>query len=193
MNRTLFSGMFALGLAALSAPASAFCRSTTCTQNCSVDGPTGCPTTGRYIAWAGSCVSYSLFRDDSTPIPHDELKQAAQLAFRAWSEATCVLLNKRPSIAVSDEFGDAACGRVEYNAHEANANIIAMRNSWEGEKNVLALTTVTTNVETGEIYDADMEINGTQPLSVGSVGIGKYDLQSIITHEAGHFLGLAHS
>jgi hypothetical protein len=39
-----------------------------------------------------------------------------------------------------------------------------------------------------------MEINSGQPLSTSDIVVPNgYDLQSIITHEAGHFMGLAHS
>ena len=47
---------------------------------------------------------------------------------------------------------------------------------------------------TGAIFDVDMEINATHRLSVDEVvPPTSYDFQSIATHEAGHFLGLAHS
>jgi hypothetical protein len=61
--------------------------------------------------------------------------------------------------------------------------------------NTLGLTTVTFNADTGEIYDADMEINDTGGnLSVGDpVPVKGFDLLSVVTHEAGHFFGLAHA
>jgi hypothetical protein len=61
--------------------------------------------------------------------------------------------------------------------------------------NTLGLTTVTFNPDTGEIYDADMEINtfSAKVTLVDPVPIDGFDFGSIVTHEAGHFLGLAHS
>jgi MYXO-CTERM domain-containing protein len=57
----------------------------------------------------------------------------------------------------------------------------------------LALTNHTFGKTTGNIEYADMEINtGEHPFSTGETGEG-IDLQAVITHEAGHFIGLAHS
>lgn len=76
-------------------------------------------------------------------------------------------------------------------------NLIVMRDDawpYEGQGNTLALTTVTYGLNTGDIFDADLEINATSQvhLTLGDVGVD-YDLQSIVTHEAGHMLGIAHS
>ena len=57
---------------------------------------------------------------------------------------------------------DVACRRHEYNAGQGNANIILFHDEvwpYQGTSNTLALTTLTFNTDTGEIYDADMEIN----------------------------------
>jgi hypothetical protein len=96
-------------------------------------------------------------------------------------------------MSVGDAFGPTTCGRVEYNAHQANANIIVIREPWHGDSSALALTTLSYGVTTGEIYDADIEINGLLPITAGPLGPNFFDLQSILTHETGHFLGLTHS
>ncbi len=94
-----------------------------------------------------------------------------------------------------------------------------------GDRNIVALTTVIHDPDTGRIYDADIEVNGWDgqgagdPITPPSPGIPRQhgwwftcgdpaglpacatygerdcafiDLQNTMTHEAGHFLGLAH-
>src|SRR6185436_12882868 len=74
----------------------------------------------------------------------------------------------------------------------------------EGDPNsagtdTIALTTVTYDTEKGDIFDADIEINAAK---VDGVVVNNFttsdtdvdiDLLSVLTHEAGHFLGIAHS
>jgi hypothetical protein len=100
------------------------------------------------------------------------------------------------SIDVRD-LGPVDCDLVQYNSDQPNQHVILFHDDvWphNDANNTLGLTTVTYDPDTGEIYDADMEINATVPLSVGDpVAAGGYDLDSIITHECGHFLGMAHS
>lgn len=59
----------------------------------------------------------------------------------------------------------------------------------------IAITLIASNTETGEIVDADMEINdGRFKFSVtDEVPPDHIDLIGTLTHEAGHFLGLDHS
>jgi hypothetical protein len=137
-------------------------------------------------------VSYTVQRDGSSSISQAELSRATDVAFQTWQNVRCPS-DGSPSLAVGNLYGVTSCGRVEFNARQANANIVVIRDDWVAEPSALGLTTVSINSETGQIYDADMEINGTQPLSVGPLSPNHYDLESIITHEAGHFFGVAHS
>jgi hypothetical protein len=59
---------------------------------------------------------------------------------------------------------------------------------------VLATTGFTYDTATGEIIESDIFFNSSFDWSTAEGGqAGRFDLQSIATHEAGHFLGLGHS
>jgi hypothetical protein len=188
-----FAGVVVLTLCGTPGFASAFCRTRTCGESCTFD-ENGCAIEGEPIAWTNRCSSYSVHADSVPSISREELVHAADAAFLTWQETTCPSTHAPPSIAIYDFFGAVACRRVEYNGLQPNANIIVLRGTWhEGADKVLALTTVTYDTTTGGIYDADMEINASMPITAGPLGQASFDLQSILTHEVGHFLGLDHS
>jgi len=90
------------------------------------------------------------------------------------------------------------CKEVGFVRNAPNQNVILFHGDkwpYSDSASTLALTTVSHNPETGEIFDADIEVNATmERLSVAaSVPRNAYDLQSVLTHEVGHFLGLSHS
>jgi hypothetical protein len=181
----------------VSPPAFGFCRTTTC-PSCPFDPDTGCPTGGRPIFWPRSCVSFSLNMAASSQVDLATATQYAHEAFATWNAVRCGSEGTPAAIQAQDAFGPVDCGHVEYNPTGSNANVILFRDGewpYEGAGNTLALTTVTYDSKTGEIFDADMEINGTLRFSTPGVkgGVDDHDLLSIMTHEAGHFLGLAHS
>ncbi len=195
-------GAFALALGlTLAAPdASAFCRTTTEKSPPDYDAVgAGCWGRGVPLFWRNACVGYSMNRAASRKISYEDAADALSTAFTRWTGATCPTEGtgrSRASIDVRD-LGPAECGNVEYKSGVANQNVIVFRDdTWKYGKSVLGLTTVVYNPETGEIYNADMEINtlDMQPLAVHDpVAPDAYDFASVVTHEAGHFLGIAHS
>src|SRR6202042_1897443 len=72
---------------------------------------------------------------------------------------------------------------------------------YEDSANAIGYTTLTVYEQSvdghvaGEILGADIEVNSANYTIVadGTPPGGAYDLASILTHESGHFLGMAHS
>ena len=195
------SVLAAFALLAVAPSASAFCRTTT-DSNYLPTSAAPCDDVSDKLYWASSCVGYSLTRAASVQVPLETARAVVAESFAEWARHDCTeggagCGTGKPSI-VAHDLGPVDCGDVEHTQGGKNANIIAFRDGvWPHEGTALALTTVTFRVDGGEIFDVDMEIqsNPTEvKLATGpTVPAGEYDLRSIITHEAGHFLGLAHT
>jgi hypothetical protein len=182
---------------ALPETASAFCRTTTVPVPANYSPAShGCFTDGLVLYWKNQCVSYSMNKAASKAIPFQTAKPVIDQAFATWMAATCSSGDK---LGIAFSATDPVdCSEVRYNQNGPNQNVIVFRdNGWpyNDPNNTLGLTTVTFNADTGEIFDADMEINSSMGnLSVGDPVAPKgFDLASVVTHEAGHFLGLAHA
>jgi hypothetical protein len=200
---SLRSGIAALalatGLLATSSRASAFCRTVTSPIPADFDQTAGCysPVGAIPLWWSNACVGFSVQQNASKQISLSDAESHSLTAFQRWMNASCPSMGGNPSITVSDE-GAVACDEVGYSEVGPNQHVIIFRDtSWPYTDvyNTLALTTVTFDTDTGEIYDADVEVNTfeTQITVSSTPGPNQYDYDSIITHEAGHFLGLAHT
>ncbi len=184
----------ALSASLLSAPeAAAFCRSTTCSDNCARDLD-DCKIEGAKLEWKTQCVSFSVQQDGSEHIDLEVIRDVVTKSFVEWSDRECPE-GGIATMAFTAE-ADAACHAAEYNEDGPNANIVLFQDyrwSYTSEDNTLAKTTVTYDTETGEILDADIEMNHAYNELTTSDDDVAYDLQSILTHEIGHFVGLDHT
>jgi len=209
--RRLVALLFAGGVVTASASAHAFCRTKTCDTEPSygdvwdeapqplecVRNAQGCFLEGTPLYWPSSCISFSVQRDGSATsgITFTTTEAVVQEAFDKWAAVDCG--GETPSFSI-EPLGRVDCGRAEYNQDAGNANVFLFRDeSWPyvNAIDALALTTLTFNVETAEIYDADVELNSAQTTFTTSDDPSEIisDLVSVITHETGHFLGLSHS
>jgi hypothetical protein len=193
----------ALGLLLGTSQAQAYCRTTTCKTDDALDpdfcqyDQDNCAINGKPLAWPQACVAFSVQKDGSPKrgIAWTTMQAIESDAYYQWSMVDCGG-RATPSIRLFDR-SPVNCDAVEYNQDldTANANIWMFRDQWldQEDAGTLALTTVTFDPISGQIYDADVEINSAQNrITVGDQAV-VFDLQSIVIHEAGHTLGLSHS
>jgi hypothetical protein len=197
-------------LAALAAtfgahPAYAFCRTTTSQVPAGYD-PTanGCWTQGTPLAWRTTELSYGVGAAASQQVSLADATRVADLAFSAWNAVTCP--GGAPTVYAVDEGSlswvpDGGSCAVSSDCSPGTHDVIVFDDEvwpYNDPANTLALTTVTYGVDDGAIFEAYIEINTTPPHQVTTqepppADSTAYDLQAILTHEAGHFFGLAHA
>jgi MYXO-CTERM domain-containing protein len=197
----------ALGLTAASwvAPRASFayCRTTTCGSQRAADcsEASRCESGGVALFWPDATVAVvvengSPLRDISAETARDVLERS----MAAWTGLSCD--NRSPSIGVASvevmalerEAGSVVVGSA-YGRPPDRDSTSALRfidSGWPNEPMAIALTTVRYGVQSGKIFSAEIEANSESfDLTLVDSG-GDFDLQSVLTHESGHFFGLAH-
>jgi Matrixin len=198
-RRHVVASLAALTLLATASDAAAFCRSTTCRstkdKECVTDD-SGCPTEGAKLFWPTSCISYATNKLGTADLDPADTRAVIRKTFETWSDVQCA----DGSIAsmTFQEREPVSCKKSQYNKTGPNVNVVLFQDSnwkYRGIDGTLAKTSVTYNDDTGEIYDADIEVNtanNTVTITDDPATV-EYDLQAILTHEVGHFIGIAHS
>jgi len=197
-NRSRHAALVGLALFAVSGQGWAFCRATTCDpskKDCARDSAQ-CLTVGTPLYWASSCVQVYVQAAGSPlrGISFDATQESVSRAFAAWLSTDCGK-GQAPLLDVQ-VLGPITCATSEYNKTKKNANIVMFRDSewpYPGSEDALAFTHLQFNADTGELWDADLEINSAEYEFSTGEPVTQNDLDSMLTHEAGHLLGLAHT
>ena len=163
-------------------------------------------STGIAVSWKNPCIEMRFFLGSPAPLmTAAQYLAAAENAAAAWSHDQLACSDIRLMVA-EDPAADAITGRDKQHM------IVLRQDSWcpRGSDantagcypaNALAITTVWKNTKTGEIPDADIEINAVKSADgsgflwndvVTNPGQG-IDFQNMLTHELGHVIGFAHN
>ncbi len=156
-----------------------------------------CVTKGHALHWTNACLTYAVQLDGSrrSRLDADQVQAFVAQAFSAWRAARCPG-GGSPRFDVQFE-GFVTCDRREAvcDGPEKNVNVVMFHDSnWLDGASRIGVTTPTGGTESGLVIDADVEIN-SQDYSFASdpSGTMSTSLLYVLTHELGHFLGLAHS
>jgi MYXO-CTERM domain-containing protein len=205
MKRAL-AALLLLAATAAAPGAEAYCR----TMTSRVRAQEGeCPMYGVALSWRSACTSYSIYRANlPTGLTLPDLNRIAASSTGAWGRVACDDNGREPQyfrIVPDGTATNATSNPTGYNPYGPNSNTVSFRPKWEDDAlhrpGTIAITVVTFDSLTGEIFDADIELNSRTAANAGGFvfAVGRVpepdecDLQTILTHEFGHFLGLAHS
>ncbi len=145
------------------------------------------------LRWATDSATIVYLDDPPQEVVATAARQVMFGSFRTWSPLSCDGTDVPYTFT---DGGDVSQGSVGYDDSPGATNenlVVWVKSNWSHERAVVALTSLTYDVQSGEIVDADLEINdqdfsfATTPLS------GQMDVANTVVHEVGHFLGLDHS
>ena len=163
-----------LALASISQPAVAFAYGISTSQS------------GHHLRWDVDTVAFRMDPELVAALPEGQIMAATGMAFDAWRGLPRVPdLILRPGLPESPGHHDGG-----------PTNGIYLIRDWQGKADQLAVTVVTYSGDTGRVLDADILVNANAAYSlldeIAPDGT-HYDIGAIMTHEAGHSLGLDES
>jgi MYXO-CTERM domain-containing protein len=167
---------------------------------------------GAAFYWPTSCATVTIYLNGFTMMTADEVAKSIAAAAHAWSpsEVTCPgpdgdAGSTHPYFEIIPSLSTG--GPAPGVAYDNKNSIMFETTDWPYPGAAIALTSHFSTPD-GAIVDTDMEINATLgtvwanldpgALDAGAAGghhldEGPIDLQTALTHEFGHFLGLAHT
>ncbi len=152
---------------------------------------------GESVRWHSS--KNKIYFDSSLDAVGGHARDAVQLGFGTWLGSGA----KVPGL----EF-DSTSGAKFSQTPNGKSEVMYAPITLAGHENDLALTVTFSDPKTGEVVESDMIFNSRHPYGMlpnkpstgdgaspmtpvdGSLCEKRYDLQSVATHEAGHFFGL---
>ena len=202
LSRTAWCVVCVAGALAWTSRADAYCRTMSCELGEDPHNPcprdaNQCVTKGNPLHWASPCLSYSVQLDGSarSKLDADQVRPLVEQAFNAWKSARCPG-GGSPRFEVQFQ-SYVSCDRREVVCDDLgnNANVVMFHDSgWLEGQNRLGVTTPTGGIQSGLVIDADVEINSQDfAFATDPTGMMSTSLMYVLTHELGHFLGLAHS
>ncbi|MBI4871780.1 MAG: matrixin family metalloprotease, partial [Candidatus Riflebacteria bacterium] len=137
--------------------------------------------------WAGGAVSYRYNVSHGSNITGDNtaVLNAVLNSFAHWQEVsnTSLTITNAGTTAITQKSSGDGVNAVLFQDSASQGQV----------GGALAVTFTSFNGVNGNFADADIVFNMSQTFAAGAVTTGRFDLESVLTHEVGHLLGLDHT
>ena len=172
--------------------ARAFCQKTTCTTESCARDERSCLTEGKPLWWGKTVLSYRFQRDGTAQLLSSEARAAVRDAFHVWTDVMCDG-DKRTSLRIEEGEDVTPMKALADVASGDPFGIYFQDKEWDANKPLELARTLQSFTAAGRVTYADINVNTSgYKFSVEDDG-QTTDLQAVLTHEVGHFIGLDHS
>lgn len=141
---------------------------------------------GPYLFWDDSYFPIPYFISAATFQAYPDFIPAIDRSLGAWRNVP----NTRFELVAM------GCSSATRNENDGTNNVILITKGWAFDPAAIAITrnfyVSGTSAKSGMILDSDILLNGVNHGFTVTGEPGKHDVENIVTHEAGHFLGLGH-
>jgi len=142
--------------------------------------------TGPFLYWDPRYFPIPYYISAPSFKGHPDYVTAIEDSFKTW----------RAYGDVKIEFLALGCNQSTQNENDSLNTIILIKEKWPFDKNAIAVTRnfyiPGSDANSGMILDSDILLNGQNYSFTTTDEAGRHDIQNIVTHEAGHFLGFGH-
>lgn len=149
------------------------------------DGSNGTGT-GPYLYWSSNTIPIPYFISYPTFKNLTSFTTAIHNSFRTWRSVSNTTI----------DFIGMGCSQSVLNENDGINNVIYTQKNWSYDTSIIALTrnfyVATESSKQGLILDTDILLNAVNHAFTTTAESGKHDVQNILTHEIGHWIGLGH-
>jgi hypothetical protein len=141
---------------------------------------------GKALNWSSSTISYNIHTAGSDDITDNSHIPAIEHAFQSWTDVEGSQINLTRGT-------DTTSGSTSGSGHTVTFDESNSSGYFPSGSGIVAITPISYMLADGRITDADILFNGNQFTFSTNQTPGTFDVQDVLTHEVGHFIGLDHS
>lgn len=141
---------------------------------------------GAFLYWDDRSFPIPYYISGATFIGLQNYVTAIDLSFQEWT--------KRQDIKL--DFLPMGCTNKVKNENDGVNSVIMVKDEWPFDTSAIAITrnfyVSGDSASSGIILDSDILLNSVDHEFTTTNEFGKHDVQNIVTHEVGHFVGMGH-